>query len=167
MPRGQNLASLIEQKRMELARLKDDLEALERVQAMLQARQGSSRALANRLAFGSYLASKRASTRDLILDRLRASRSPLSPGKLREQLAALGYVKSPNLIRFMVTSLAKQGLIRRVRRGYYTLPSSLASPSPVVTAAQATTHPELARTTRATSASSALTRKSAPRKPRR
>jgi hypothetical protein len=166
MPRGQSLTTLIEQKRMELARLKEDLAALERVQAMLQARHRPSRAFAKRILASSHMAAKQASTRDLILDRLRASPSPLSPRELCEQLAAVGYVKSPNLIRFMVMSLAKQGLIRRVRRGYYTLPASLASPSPVPTSAQAPPHAEGARTTKARTPST-LTRKSAPGKPRR
>jgi hypothetical protein len=124
------LTALLDRQRQALARLQEDIAAIERTIAVLKGRPAAPAAPRAPVTSGS-----RPPLRAVVLDILKASPTPLSPAALRAQLAARGQRCHRSSLTARLASLRQQGLIRRTAPGLYQAVSA-AAPAPPASAAR-------------------------------
>jgi len=155
------LATLLEQKRRQIAQIQEEIATLERAQALLAGRPvrptGPAAATAPRPA-ATRPAPAGPSLRTLVLDVVRTSASPLAPRAILAKLAARGRRVTRGRITSLLSELIRNGTLRRPSPGLYAPASSSATST-------ARTAPPSGSTTASPSRPHSAPRASRPAKP--
>jgi hypothetical protein len=124
------LATLLEQKRRQIAQIQEEIATLERAQALLAGRPvrptGPAAATAPR-PVGTRPAPAGPSLRTLVLDMVRTSATPLAPRAILAKLAARGRRVTRGRITSLLSELIRNGTLRRPSPGLYAPASSSAT----------------------------------------